>query len=86
MAMHYEKAMYFWHRHLEGADPETRTLRKWNAAYPDDQTTLEEITGFLTDMQKGINSGLKDARAMDDILNPKPDLKVVSRPKKGRVV
>lgn len=60
--------MYFWHRHLEGADPEARTLRKWNAAYPDDQTTLDEITGFIASMNKGCDAGLRDNRVMEDLI------------------
>lgn len=47
-----EKAMYFWHRHLEGADPEARTLRKWNGAFGSaNPTTLDEIVGFIADME-----------------------------------
>ena len=59
-----EKAQYFWHRHLEGADPETRTLRKWNAAYPNDQTTLHEITSFIAFVQERMKLGETDAKAI----------------------
>ena len=89
MAMNHDKAMYFWHRHLEGADPETRTLRKWNAAYPNDQTTLEEITGFISDVLRfkataeGGNG--RDSDAFDAILTGKPKLTVTKNlARKGR--
>jgi hypothetical protein len=87
MSMTPEKAMYFWHRHLEGADPEKRTLVKWNTAYPDNPTTLEEITGFIAAVQKAkkeLRCGDKDA--FEVALSPK--LTVVKRPaassKKGK--
>lgn len=80
-----DMAMYFWHRHLEGADPETRTLRKWNAAYPDQQVTLEDITGFLNEMERLKRDGLTDYYAMDAILkNDTPKLTVVYGTKKSR--
>jgi hypothetical protein len=76
-------AMYFWHRHLEGADPETRTLRKWNAAYPDEQVTLEDITGFLSEMERLKASGLTDYYSMEAILTPgPPKLDVITTIKK----
>ena len=70
MVLTQDKATYFWLRYLEGADPETRTLRKWNAAYPDDQVTLLDITGFIAEMLRlKKEEGLTDYYAMQRLID-----------------
>ena len=88
--------MYFWHRHLEGADPETRILRKWNGAYGDtDPTTLAESVSFISSMESLVSQlrpdgkELGDGRSMEIVLGDsmpsdygvKPKLRVMSRKK-----
>ena len=89
MAITREKAMYFWHRHLEGADPEKRTLKKWNDAFGKDPTTLDEIVGFIDGMVKTKKKyNIQDSLAMQllcgevlekDLIPVKPKLKVANR-------
>ena len=86
MELTIEKAMYFWHRHLEGADPESRIVPKWNGAYKDNPTTLEEVNVFLLGMKSCKEKNMKDRESMDFLISGEkviPDLRVVKKPKRS---
>jgi hypothetical protein len=63
MPISYQKAFYFWHRHLEGYDP-ARAIEKWNKGYPADMATAEEIEHFLADMTNRKEAGQKESIAL----------------------
>ena len=81
MNISYQKALYFFHRWLEGYDPE-RAIMKWNKGYPNDQATAAEIEEFLTQMVNRTQAGQKDAIALQEIVAGGKDFDL-SQPRTG---
>ena len=81
--MTHEKCMYFWHRHLEGADPKTRTKVRWNRTYRDDPTTVDEIRGVISAIENR-PEGTGEGEAMQALCEGKPKLALTPKkpPKK----